>query len=310
MDRSFLGQVVVAGADHIELLQRMTTNDLHHLDPGSAQITVFTNEKGRIVDRVHLLRLSERVRLITGPGNSRKVAEWLKKFIFIEDVNVADVSDEFGIISIFGPRSHAVVESIFATIVPASGAQQVHTTSWEHTHVAIYQSSHIGVDEFNIISSLSVLQKARKRLTERAITPLSAEVYRALRIEAGWPEHGVDFGENENPHEAAMLPYVNFEKGCYIGQEVVARLDTYDKVQKHLMGVLLGGDGLPDSQDVITSDGQKVGYVTSTAYSFGLGQNIALGYVKTKFARANTPVMVDSGSVRIFGKLVELPFAI
>ncbi len=107
-----------------------------------------------------------------------------------------------------------------------------------------------------------------------------------------------------------MLPYVNFDKGCYIGQEVVARLDTYEKVQKHLMGIVLEGDTRPNEKDPIFIDDREVGYITSMSHSFDSGKNIALGYVRTKFIKQRAKVQVRSGEKEINGRMVKFPFKI
>jgi len=142
------------------------------------------------------------------------------------------------------------------------------------------------------------------------VQPMGEAAYDVLRIEAGWPASKIDFDEELNPHEAGMLPYINFNKGCYIGQEVIARLDTYDKVQKHLLGLVLEGDIVPVAKSPISIADQEVGYVTSACHSIGLGQNIALGYVRSKFADDGREVRVVSDKGAMMGKLVKLPFTI
>ena len=132
--------------------------------------------------------------------------------------------------------------------------------------------------------------------------------YERLRIEAGWPLPQKDYDDSINPHEAQMLPYLDFDKGCYIGQEVVARLDTYDKVQKYLSGIVLEGDQAPLPHSKIMIDKKEVGHITSVTHSPNLQKNIALGYVRTKFISESRSVSVHSNDAKIPGILVQLPF--
>lgn len=308
MDRSYLGQVEVSGKDHVDLLHRITTNELRHLKPGQTQITVFTNEKGRIIDRVHLLKFDDRIRLITSRATGAKVANWIEKFIFIEDVRVSDVSEQYGSISIFGPLGHEIVSDLLSTDATALEGKHFIVVPWEHTEVIIFKENNSKMKTFHLLVEVDVLPSLIDKLLGSTHVPLSNEVYDVLRIEAGWSEHGKDFDKNDNPHEAGMLPYINFDKGCYVGQEVIARLDTYDKVQKHLVGVLLNEEKMPGAKDVIEIDGREAGYVTSSAYSPGLRKNIALGYVRTKFIRPQAPLTIKSTEGELAGELVELPF--
>ncbi|MCZ6818151.1 MAG: hypothetical protein O7G31_01490 [Calditrichaeota bacterium] len=309
IDRSYLGQLEVSGKDHVDLLHRITTNELRHLKPGQTQITVFTNEKGRIIDRVHLLKFDDRIRLITSRATSAKVANWIEKFIFIEDVSVSDVSDQYGSISILGPLGHEVVNDLLGTSATTLEEEHFLKTTREHSEVIVFTGTWAAPPKnLCLIAGANVLPILINKLLGSTHMPLSNEVYNVLRIEAGWSEHGKDFDENDNPHEAGMFPYINFDKGCYVGQEVVARLDTYDKVQKHLVGVLLNEEKMPGAKDVIEIDGREAGYITSSAYSPGLRKNIALGYVRTKFIRPQAPLTIKSNEGELAGELVELPF--
>jgi len=139
---------------------------------------------------------------------------------------------------------------------------------------------------------------------------MGEDAYETLRIESGWPVYSKDFDEEINPHETNMLPYVNFDKGCYIGQEVVARLDTYEKVQKHLMGIVLEDEPQPNKKDPIFLDDREVGYITSVTHSFDLNKTIALGYVRTKFIKEGADVRIGSQKNEMTGKIAKLPFEI
>jgi folate-binding protein YgfZ len=310
MERPYFGHLRVTGDDHVDLLHRLTANELRPLQPGEGQINIFANEKGRIIDRVLLLKFPDSIRLITSPGSSERVAAWIDKYVFIEDVKVENLTAALTTLSLFGPKSPQVLEVFFN-----HEFHQYHQEmDWNGQKLLVARTDELRAPGFDLIVETARAPKLWEELLAAGkpfdLRPMGEAAYEVLRIEAGWPIYGKDFDDQINPHEAGLLPYINFNKGCYIGQEVIARLDTYDKVQKHLMGVTLEGDLLPKSQDLIFVDDQEVGYLTSAVHSIGLKKNIALGYVRTKFANEGAEVQIVTDGREISGKVVALPFRI
>ena len=113
IDRSNTGHLILTGTDHLDLIQRITTNEMSNFQPGEGQINIFTNEKGRIIDRVHLLKMDDSLHLLTSPENSQKVSAWIDKFIFLEDVKIKDVTSDFGMLSLFGPHTSKLLNQFF-----------------------------------------------------------------------------------------------------------------------------------------------------------------------------------------------------
>ena len=143
-------------------------------------------------------------------------------------------------------------------------------------------------------------------LADRGAVPIGETAAEAVRVEQGMPCYGREMGEDYNPHEAGLLPFISFDKGCYIGQEVVVRLNTYRKVQKRLMGVAFDGER-PELDSLVEADGKQVGFITSVADSPALGKPLALAYVRTAHAEAGLAVKVRSSSRTTSGVTLELP---
>ncbi len=313
IDRSYFEQIRIFGNDHIDLLHRLTTNEVRTLKPGEGQINIFTNEKGRIVDRVSLFKFEKEMRLLISAGNSKKVSDWIEKYVFIEDVKTEMLSNT-GLLSIFGPKSSEFLSNLFNVKFDDLLDCHFKEIDWNNHTVQIARVDELGFPGFNLITEESALDKLWDNLIKQGsqfdLKPMGEETYETLRIESGWPVYGKDFDEEINPHEANMRPFINFDKGCYIGQEVVARLDTYEKVQKYLMGIVLEGETQPNRKDSIFIDDKEVGYITSVTHSFDSGKNIALGSVRTKFIKEEAKLQVRSGEKEISGRLVKLPFEI
>jgi folate-binding protein YgfZ len=313
IDRSYFEQIRIFGNDHVDLLHRLSTNEVRTLKPGEGQINIFTNEKGRIVDRVALFKFENEMRLLITSGNAKKINDWIEKYIFIEDAKTEILSNR-GALSIFGPKSSEFLSNLFEVKFDDLEDNYFRETEWNNQRLHIVRTGELSVPGFNLITEVTALSGLWDHLIDLGrrmdLKPLGEDAYETLRIESGWPIYGKDFDGEINPHETNMLPYVNFDKGCYIGQEVVARLDTYEKVRKHLMGIVLEGETQLHEKDPIFIDDKEVGHITSITYSFDLNKRIALGYVRTKFIKEGAKVQVRSGEKKISGRLVKLPFEI
>ena len=137
--------------------------------------------------------------------------------------------------------------------------------------------------------------------TEAGILPMGEETWEALRVEAGVPRWGAELSERYNPLEANLLESISWDKGCYIGQEVVARLNTYHKVQRYLVGLAFDGGGSLTPGATLTVDGTPAGALTSVAYSPGAGRWLGMGYLRTQYVKQHAEVVAtteDGGAVR------------
>ena len=313
MDRPYIGQLIVKGNDHVDFLHRLTTNELRHLQPGQGLVTIFANEKGRIIDRVGLLKQENEIRLLTSAGTDTKLTDWINKYIFLDDVHVENISTKTGLLSLFGPKATSLLDRLFKQSTTNLKENDFIKYTWQNTLLIIHRGGEFNIPEYNVLIPENLLVELWEKFCsvgeEFNLTLMGEKALEILRIEAGRPKYNRDFNEDMNPHEAGMFSFVNFEKGCYIGQEVIARLDTYDKVQKRLMGIILQSERLPETQDKIMIDDQESGFITSATFSYGLNKNIALGYIKTKYAGENKPVRIISKTDSLSGIITELPFS-
>lgn len=292
----------------------MSTNDLEPLigKPGAGAQTVLTNEKGRIIDYLVVISKGTDALLVTSGGNEEQVIEWLDKFVFMEDAKFAKASDDIAQYLLFGPRALSVVSDLFGEEVlrlenlhfagrELAGAQ-VHIQRWHRiveSGWAIYAANENA--EAVLVALTDVVTKADGNI-------VSDETYNTLRIEAGLPEMPTELNQKHNPLETALVQAVSWTKGCYIGQEVIARLDSYDKVQRHMMGIVLDADlKLNGSTALVTNPvGEAIGEVTSAAASPTLGKTIGLAFIKSAFANPDTMVKVGEKQAT----LVKLPFEV
>jgi folate-binding protein YgfZ len=142
------------------------------------------------------------------------------------------------------------------------------------------------------------------------VTPIGLEVFDVLRIEAGIPVYGRELREDYNPLEANLRKFVSFTKGCYIGQEVIVRLDTYNKLQRRLVGFIFDTRGGVERNARVLFNDEEIGLVTSSAFSYGIQKTIGLGYVKLQYAVPGVNLKVISKGKEIFAEVINLPFSI
>jgi folate-binding protein YgfZ len=313
------GRVAANGKDAIDLLHRMSTNDLLPLidKPGTGAQTVLTTEKGRIIDLVTVLSHGTSALLITSGEKEEAVIEWLDKYVIMEDANFAKKSDEISQFLIFGPKAMEFLESL---ISPRSHMGPISLMNLENFHFQefeitgekiILQKTHRIIESGWAIftskaNSEALLALLQSKSEEFGGTVIGDDTYNLLRIEAGIPLAPSELNEKHNPLETTLVQAVSWTKGCYIGQEVIARLDTYDKVQRHLMGVEIGktfhNGSLPIP--ITNTDGEQIGEITSLEFSPSLEKNIGLGFIKTAYAIPNMNAKVGEEDA----KLVKLPF--
>ncbi len=311
VDRSYLGRLEIAGADGLDLLNRLSTNKLDDLQVGEGAITALTSNKGRIVDLLHVLRLEDRLMVLTGPQNRQKVAEWIDLYTFVEDISVEDVTENTAMVSVIGPRAESIVLQACEgdVVVPGSlgtagGTVGVRVDGVDATLVR----SDLGrLAEYAIVVPLAGAQTLWQAMLRQYAVPVGMDVLEAIRVERGMPAAGKELTEDYNPLEAGLLDYVSFNKGCYVGQEVVTRLDTYDKVQKHLVGLAFQGDSVPAEGASLFAGGKRTGAITSLATSPTSGRVIGLGYVRKAEAASGTRLHVgsDTGDVAVVEDLRE-----
>ncbi len=311
------GRVPARGADAIDLLHRMSTNDLLPLidKPGVGAQTVLTTEKGRIIDLITVLSHGKGALLLTSGGRENEVIQWLEKFVIMEDAQFVRKSEDILQFTLFGPRAMEVLEATgLSTVSDLIQLEQFHflDLTCNGKKVILQKTNRIIESGWNIMvgkaDSEEIWTLLQSRVEESGGTVIDDDTYNLLRIEAGIPLAPTELNEKHNPLETTLVQAISWTKGCYIGQEVIARLDTYDKVQRHLMGIEISKDFQNGSLPVkvLNAENEEIGEITSLEYSPALEKRIGLAFIKSAFAIADMNVKIETEEA----KLVKLPFEI
>ena len=283
-DASYVGRLKATGRDVLDLLNRMSTNQVLSLQPGQGAPTILTTDRGRILDLIAVVNTGDYILLITSPGNQQRIIDWLDKYTIMEDVAVQDVTSSATLLSVLGPGSQAALEAISGVALGEVSAYHTVTVAIGGQEVRLIRRPLGGLPSFDLLVSPDGAPGVWQALVESGATPMGVEAMDAVRVRYGVPYYGREMGEAFNPLEAGLIGSIDFAKGCYIGQEVIARLDTYHKVQRALVTLRFAPDAQVAEGMNLRRGEQRVGVVTSVARIPKTGEVIGLGYVRAEAA--------------------------
>jgi aminomethyltransferase len=301
LDNASPGRIWLNGRDRAQLLQRLTTNDVVRLQPGDGARTVLTNTHARILDVLTVYALPGVLLVTTGVGQGNTFARFLQSKIFFQDqVTVADRSDTTAHLALYGPQATALTEQVTGLGVKDWPLHHIEAAEIAGAPVWLARTLPLGGAGFTVVAERADVPAVQAALADAV--PLDEATLEVLRIEAGYGAPRREWSTEYIPLEANLGDAINFRKGCYVGQEIIARMDSRNRLAKRLMGLRLGQEVAPGT--ALLHEGKEAGIVTSTARSPRVGL-IGLGYVRTAFANAGTHLqLADGGSA----KVVELPF--
>jgi len=298
IDRSAEGRLRAVGRDRLDLIHRMSTNDLTEVAVGEARPTVLTTAIARIVDVVWVLNRGETALCVTSTGTGAAVRQWLSGYIFYNDkVKFEDASGTLGQLGIYGPRAGAVVETLVTGAAALAANRFV-----EQDNVITWRGRPLAGDGFTIIAPRERIAALREQAVSAGATMASEAAYQLLRLAAGEPYAGHELTEEYIPLEANLWSAVSFTKGCYIGQEIIARMESRGKLARRLSGIKLESP-VAEGREVRVGEAVS-GRVTTAGVLPDIGA-VALGFLKTAHAEPGTAVTVDG----VHGQVVPLPFA-
>ncbi len=293
------------GPDALDLLHRLSTNDLLALEPGQNRFTVLTSEKGRVVDLLNVSVLgTDRLLLWSETTKPQPVIDWIDRFTIIEDAELSDVSESLLRLALIGSSAYRMANTAFGVELEPNHTA---TLSGELDGTFIAASRWGSAERIDIAVPLERTELAWTMLTTTGATPAGDVAYQAARVIAGIPAVGLELDGKANPLEAGLKDLISFTKGCYVGQEVVARLDTYDKLQKQLVK-LTGSSPLVEGAE-LTASGKRAGVVTSVSDLAGQQNFNALGFARRGHWDEGTILECDGETVTVSALPVIPPFA-
>lgn len=313
LDLSVRGRLCLTGKDRQRFLNGQATNNVKDLQAGQGCYAALLTPKGKVQGDLFIHALAQELLLDFEPGQLEKITQRLEKYLIADDVQMVNVTPYYGLLSVQGPQAVAVVEALrLGVAVPAVAYHSVvvqHPEWGELCAANVPRLLTCGVDLFVPAAALGSVWTAL--LAAAAKTGGRAAGWAALetaRIEQGIPRYPVDMDESHLAPEAGLdTRAISYTKGCYTGQEVIARIRTYGQVAKHLRRVRWEGDAkvLPQKGDKVYEGGKEIGYATSATYSPALKTNLALAYIRKEQDRPGREVELGVGGARVRAVIME-----
>ncbi|MCI0546810.1 MAG: aminomethyl transferase family protein [Candidatus Rokubacteria bacterium] len=321
-DRSHLGTAVVTGRDRAAFLQGMLSNDVKALGPGQGCPAAFLDAHGKVMALLHVYALEDRLLLEFPPGLTAKTLERLDRFLISEKAYFEATDGAHAIFALAGPRSAAILAEVTGGAIALA----------DHAHaerviadapVRIIRRAEAPVAGFYCWTPVAHGAAVWTALRAAGAAAVGATAVDVLRVEAGVPWFGQDVDETVLLPETRLEHLVSYTKGCYIGQELVARVKYRGHVNRALGGLVIEGDGIPPPGARVTGADDKergsagamsgppqmaTGRITSAVRSLTLGKTIALGYLRREHLEPGTPLLVVAGERRWHARAAALPF--
>jgi folate-binding protein YgfZ len=300
------GCLRIAGADQVAFLQRQTTNDVRLASESRSVLTVLTTPAARILDVLRLFTDGETLLALTLPGSGAKTARYLNSRIFFMDkVSVTDSSAVYLQLDLEGPQATQVLAHLQMPVPGVDNA--VARSEFAGEELFVLAQAGLFASGYRILAPAAALGALQARLQAAGATFITPQAYHILRVEAGKPEMPNELSEAYTPLESGLEAAISSTKGCYTGQEVIARQITYDKITQRLAGLHLQQPAQAGEQ--VWAEERSVGVITSAAVSPRFGP-IALSILRRPHFEPGSALRVGADSHRAQPALcTALPFS-
>jgi len=339
LDKNYRAVISFTGQDRARYLNAMLTNNIRDLAPGHGNISLLLSPQGRIMAEVETLALADRLLVISHAMIRQRLIETFDKFIIMDDVTLEDLTDRTGTLALEGPKTSAIVRELCDLDLDSLDELGHADAIAKKTEAAakkdgaeipcrIVKYSRGAIPGADFITAREHLHALWNLFLEAARHhgggPVGCAALNILRLEAGIPWYGVDFDENQIPHQAALeKTHINFSKGCYTGQEIVERVRSRGHIQRQRVMLRFSPDAVPNNGEALFADAQnavkvnaetaaevraervEVGFITSAAKVPASGAIIGMGYVRHEHAAPGAKLTWKNGEAEVF----ELPSA-
>lgn len=308
IDRSERGKVEATGRDRAAFLHGMLSNDVKGLVPGQGCPAAFLDAHGKIVALLAVHCLADRLVLEMDRPLVAPTLGALERFLISERVEFEDASDTSGLLTLAGPAARTTVEKIVEQSLPDLPPGHHVRIEVDGQDVRVVRNDEPGEEGYDLWASPAALPRLWERAVAAGAQPVGREAWNVLRVEAGVVRHGVDVDASTLVVEAPLEHAYSLSKGCYIGQEVIARVTYRGHVNRKIVGFAFPDVRVPAPGAAVLVDGREVGRVTSAVLSPALGRGLALGFLRREHWDTGTPVEVVGEAGVLTAEVAALPF--
>jgi aminomethyltransferase len=327
VDQPQRGILEMTGKDRLEFLNNLLTNQTWDkqkksgLAAGTGTYGFFLSRNGRIVSDMNVIERGDRTLLEMDARMVETIRTGFDRYIFSEQVKLVDRVGSLHQVALHGLGASAVLNELGAQDVSGLAQLGSKQASLSCVETVIWRDDVCGVPGFHLVFDVAAAERLwtelvtrfaqSRELGKRALRPAGWAAFNATRIEAGRPLFGVDFDDSVLPHETGQLARaVSFTKGCYLGQEIVARMQARGQFARQLVGIKITDDALPIAGAIVQDDNDnQIGGITSSTVSPVLsGAAICMGYLKKHFTPVGTIVNIPAEGKMRKASVVEMPF--
>ena len=297
-DLSSRGRVEVSGGEAVQFLNGMLTNDVAKLEDGAWMQAAFPNPQGRLLASVRVLRRGDAFLFDTEAATYERVLKYLERYTLAGDFRVRDLTGETVMLTVQGARAPEIVRAALGDKTLNVERGRVLTARFKDADVTLVRATYTAEDGFDLFVKLSEAETLWRALVEVGARPAGFDALEVLRVEAGLPRYGVDSSDANVVLEVVdEAEAVSYTKGCYTGQEIIARIHWRGHVAKRLAGVIFARDAEPPDDSAVRSctEGREVGRITSTVFSPRLQRHVALAVIRYDSLAPGTELKVFSG---------------
>lgn len=308
-DFSFRSKFTLTGEHRTRFLHRIVSNDIKALSPGQGTYATLLSAQGRILADLRIYLDEDRIWVDTDADLTEKAIGVLRRYIIGDRVEI----EPSGLASVAfqGPTAWSTLKRLLgSSLDPLEREMDHRTVQYEGRPARLVRLSSTGEDGYEVWLDAATIRSLWSAALEAgsatSILPCGSEALESLRIEGGIPRYGADLAEDTLPLEAGLLNALSFNKGCYIGQEIVERARSRGHVNWRLMGVRFEvAAAVPNPGEALTHEDKAIGEITSACYSPSLARPIALAYLRREVAEPGTRLLATGGCV---GEVCSLPF--
>ena len=311
VDLSHRGRLRLTGSDRAAYLHRIISNDVEGLSVGAGNYATILTNRGKIIADMNVHVFEDSVGVETNAETTLSLYQELDKYLIADDVTIEDCTESTGVVGVHGPKSAELLQEICGFDVRHLPEYHNVVHEIEGQPIVCVRANETGEVGYNLcVAAESVEWLWDTILTKgRAfgVEPIGLTALNSLRIEAGIPRYGAELDDSIFPGEAELEKAISFEKGCYIGQEIVARMKYRGHPNRLLRGFEIVGDTAPQSGDRLFAEDKEIGWITSAVVSPTLGKTIGMGYIRVAFTDEGSQVEVQTADGRVDATVRLLP---
>lgn len=301
----------ITGRDRRSWLHGQVTQEINQLPDHRAAYAAILTPQGKMVSDLWVLALPGELLLILPPDSSTSITDYLNRFLIMERAEIEELTDDAVVLALVGPGSPGALASVLGDGAQGMAVGEARKFPFQGMDVTTARIQRWGEDGYDLVAPASLAGSLWCRLSrhraEFAVESVGWDALNLRRIEAGTPAWGEELDESVGPLEAGLRHAISFHKGCYVGQEIIARIDARGQVNTLLTGFKLAtGTGIQPG-DSLLAEGRPVGRIRSIAHSLRLGQGIALGYCRREHREPGTR-LETGGATPGEVAVAELPF--